>query len=445
MQTQTQTRTPTSTRTSNAFWLPFTAQRQFRGQPLLFTGAQGMHYTDSHGHQVLDAMAGLWCVNAGHGAPRIVAAIQEAAAKMDFVSSFRMSHPAAFQLADRVTQLAPDGIDHVFFTNSGSEAVDTALKIARAYHQARGDARRIKLVGRAKGYHGMGWGGLSVSGIARHKRDFGPLLPDTAHLPLPYDADSRFSRGQPPTGASYADALEQLLLVHDAATIAAVIVEPVTGSGGVYPPPVGYLQRLRELCTKHGILLIFDEVITGFGRVGAPFAANAFGVTPDVITCAKGMTNGAVPMGGVLVSRGIYDAFMTGAPDTIELFHGYTYSAHPLACAAALATLDTHAELDLAGRCARIAPAWEAQAHALRGERHVQDIRNIGLLGAIDVQPRAGAPGARGNDVQLACLEAGVLIRNSGDTLVLSPPLVISESQVAQVFETIRAALARTE
>jgi beta-alanine--pyruvate transaminase len=430
---------------SNAFWLPFTAQRQFRGQPLLFTHAQGMHYTDSQGRKVLDAMAGLWCVNAGHGVPRIVAAIQEAAAKMDFVSSFKMSHPAAFQLADRLTKLAPEGIDHVFFTNSGSEAVDTSLKIARAYHQAKGDARRTRLVGRAKGYHGMGWGGLSVSGIARHKRDFGPLLPDTSHLPLPYDADCRYSRGQPPHGASYADALEQLLVLHDPATIAAVIVEPVTGSGGVYPPPVGYLQRLRELCTRHGILLIFDEVITGFGRVGAPFAAQAFGVTPDIITCAKGMTNGAVPMGGVLVSKAIYEAFMAGSPDVIELFHGYTYSAHPLACAAALATLDTHEEQDLAKRTAGIAPTWEAAAHSLKGERHVADIRNIGLLGAIDLQPRAGAPGARGNEVQLACLEAGVLIRNSGDTLVLSPPLVISDTQVAQVFEAIRAAVLRTE
>jgi beta-alanine--pyruvate transaminase len=430
---------------SNAFWLPFTAQRQFRGQPLLFTHAQGMHYTDAQGRKVLDAMAGLWCVNAGHGVPRIVAAIQEAAAKMDFVSSFKMSHPAAFQLADRLTKLAPEGIDHVFFTNSGSEAVDTSLKIARAYHQAKGDARRTRLVGRAKGYHGMGWGGLSVSGIARHKRDFGPLLPDTSHLPLPYDADCRYSRGQPPHGASYADALEQLLVLHDPATIAAVIVEPVTGSGGVYPPPVGYLQRLRELCTRHGILLIFDEVITGFGRVGAPFAAQAFGVTPDIITCAKGMTTGAVPMGGVLVSRAIYEAFMAGSPDVIELFHGYTYSAHPLACAAALATLDTHDEQDLAKRTAGIAPTWEAAAHSLKGERHVADIRNIGLLGAIDLQPRAGAPGARGNEVQLACLEAGVLIRNSGDTLVLSPPLVISDTQVAQVFEAIRAAVLRTE
>jgi beta-alanine--pyruvate transaminase len=429
----------------NAFWLPFTAQRQFREQPLLFTAARGMHYTTADGREVLDAMAGLWCCNAGHGQPRIASAIAEAAARLDFVSSFRMSHPQAFELAERLAAIAPPGLGHVFFTNSGSEAVDTALKIARAFHVARGDARRTCLVGRAKGYHGMGFGGLSVAGIARHKRDFGPLLPDVAHLPLPYDARARFSRGLPATGAEYADALEQLLLVHDPATIAAVIVEPVTGSGGVYPPPAGYLQRLRELCTKHGILLIFDEVITGFARVGASFAAQAFGVTPDLLTCAKGMTNGTVPMGAVLASGAVYEAFMAGAPEVIELFHGYTYSGHPLACAAALATLDVHEELQLADRAARLAPQWEVAAHGLRQAPHVADIRNVGLLAAIDLAPRAGAAGARGNECQQACLDAGVLIRNSGDTLVLSPPVVISESQIAQVFETIAAALARVE
>jgi len=428
---------------STAHWLPFTAQRRFREQPLLFTRAAGMHYTTADGREVLDAMAGLWCCNAGHGQPHIASAIAEAAQRLDFVSSFKMSHPQAFELADRIVSYAPEGLSHVFFTNSGSEAVDTALKIARAYHQARGDARRTKLVGRAKGYHGMGFGGLSVAGIGRHKRDFGPLLPDTAHLPLPYDSRARFSHGLPATGADYADALEHLLLVHDAATIAAVIVEPVTGSGGVYPPPVGYLQRLRELCTRHGILLIFDEVITGFSRLGAPFAAQAFGVTPDLLTCAKGMTNGTVPMGGVLASRAIYEAFMDSAPDAIELFHGYTYSGHPLACAAALATLDLHRELDLAGRTARMAPLWENAAHSLREAPHIMDIRNAGLLAAIDLQPRPGAPGTRGNECQLACLEMGVLIRNSGDTLVLSPPLVIAENQVAQVFDTIRQALRR--
>jgi beta-alanine--pyruvate transaminase len=422
---------------SNAFWLPFTAQRQFRQQPLMISSAKGMHYTLADGREVLDAMAGLWCVNAGHGQPRITAAIAEAAGRLDFVSSFRMSHPQAFELADAIAALAPEGLNHVFFTNSGSEAVDTSLKIARAYHAARGDARRTRLVGRAKGYHGMGFGGLSVSGIARHKRDFGPLLPDTTHLPLPYDSRAAFSKGMAATGAEYADALEQMLLVHDAASIAAVIVEPVTGSGGVYPPPAGYLQRLRELCSKHGILLIFDEVITGFGRVGAPFAAQAFGVTPDLITCAKGMTNGTVPMGAVIAARHIYDAFMSGPGDVIELFHGYTYSAHPLACAAALATLEVHREQDLPGRAARMAPIWQEALHSLRGAPHVADIRNVGLLGAIDLQPRTGAAGARGNECQQACVDAGVLIRNSGDTLVLSPPLVISEAQVQQVVDAI--------
>jgi beta-alanine--pyruvate transaminase len=287
-------------RNQDGFWMPFTAQRRFRDRPLMFTAADGMFYRDADGRAVLDAMAGLWCVNAGHGQPAITAAIQESAARLDFVSSFKMSHPAAFELARGIAAIAPDGLNQVFFTNSGSEAVDTALKIARAYHQMRQDGRRIKLIGRAKGYHGMGFGGLSVSGIGRHKRDFGPLLPDTAHLPLPYDASSRFSAGRPTAGGStYADRLEELLLIHDPTTIAAVIIEPVTGSGGVYPPPLGYLERLRALCSRHGILLIFDEVITGFGRVGAPFAAQAFGVTPDLICCAKGMTNGAVPMGGV--------------------------------------------------------------------------------------------------------------------------------------------------
>jgi beta-alanine--pyruvate transaminase len=435
------------TTASKAFWLPFTAQRQFRSQPAapLFASAQGMYYTTVDGREVLDAMAGLWCCNAGHGNPLITQAIRQAAGQLDFVSSFRMSHAAAFELADRLIGIAPAGMHHVFFTNSGSEAVDTALKIARAYHQARGDARRVKLIGRAKGYHGMGFGGLSVSGIARHKRDFGPLLPETSHLPLPYDLRCRFSRGMSSQGAEHADALEQLLTIHDPGTVAAVIIEPVTGSGGVYPPPVGYLQRLAELCRRHGILLIFDEVITGFARVGAPFAAQAFGVTPDLLACAKGMTNGAVPMGGVMVTSEVYDAFMAGDSQTIELFHGYTYSAHPLACAAALATLEVHETLDLAGRVRTLATAWEASLHALRDARHVTDLRNIGLLGAIDLAPRAGQPGARGNECQAACFEAGILIRNSGDCLVLSPPLVITLEQIDRIFDTIRKALSHID
>ncbi|CAL76432.1 Aminotransferase class-III [Bradyrhizobium sp. ORS 278] len=425
----------------NSFWMPFTPNRQFKTNPRLFVAAEGMHYIKPDGGRVLDAMAGLWCVNAGHGQRRIVEAIQAQAAKLDFVSSFQMSHPAAFELAARIVAIAPDGLDHVFFTNSGSESVDTALKIARAYHRARGQGERIRFISRARAYHGMGWGGLSVSGLSRHRRDFGPLLPEIDHLPHTHDPErAAFSRGQPHWGVHFADELEKLLALHDPATVAAVIVEPVTGSGGVLPPPVGYLERLREICDRNGILLIFDEVITGFGRVGAAFAANAFGVTPDIITCAKGMTNGAVPMGGVIVHRNIHDTMMSG-PAGIELFHGYTYSAHPLACAAALATLDVYQEQDLFGRAERVAPLWENAVHALRQAPHVIDIRNIGLLAAIDLKPRDGAPGARGSECAARCFEDGVLIRGSSDTLVLSPPLIVSEEQIGAVFRTIRQAL----
>ncbi|MGJ5204439.1 aspartate aminotransferase family protein [Bradyrhizobium sp. HKCCYLR20261] len=424
-----------------SFWMPFTPNRQFKTNPRLFVAAEGMHYIKPDGARVLDAMAGLWCVNAGHGQRHIVEAIQAQAARLDFVSSFQMSHPAAFELAARIAAIAPEGLDHVFFTNSGSESVDTALKIARAYHRARGQGERIRFISRARAYHGMGWGGLSVSGLSRHRRDFGPLLPEIDHLPHTHDPErAAFSRGQPQWGVHFADELEKLLALHDPATVAAVIVEPVTGSGGVLPPPVGYLERLREICDHHGILLIFDEVITGFGRVGGAFAANAFGVTPDIITCAKGMTNGAVPMGGVIVHRNIHGAMMNGAPG-IELFHGYTYSAHPLACAAALAALDVYAEQDLFGRAQRIAPLWEKAVHALRQAPHVIDIRNIGLLAAIDLKPRDGAPGARGSECANRCFEDGVLIRGSSDTLVLSPPLIISEEQIEAVFRTIRQAL----
>ena len=429
---------------TSSLWAPFTAMRPFNRQPMLFDRAAGMHYTTTEGRDVLDAMAGLWCVNAGHGQPRIVEAIREAAGRLDFVSSFKMSHPAALILADQLVAKAPANLDKVFFTNSGSEAVDTALMIARAYHQARGDSRRTKLIGRAKGYHGMGFGGLSVSGIGRQKRDFGPLLGDVAHLPLPYDAGSRFSLGQPEQGAHYADALLHLLEVHDPATVAAVIVEPVTGSGGVYAPPLGYLQKLREICDRHGLLLIFDEVITGFGRVGHGFAAEAFGVTPDLMTLAKGLTNGAVPMGGVLVSGAVYEAFMQGPEQAIELMHGYTYSAHPLACAAGLATLEVHEELGLNAHVRQIAPLWQNTALALREQALVLDVRAIGLLCAVELKPREGAPGARAAEVAQRCFEAGVLVRASGENIVLSPPLIINQEQVAQVFSTLGKALEAT-
>jgi beta-alanine--pyruvate transaminase len=425
----------------DSYWLPFTAMRQFRSNPMMFVGAEGMHYIAADGRRILDAMAGLWCVNAGHAQPRIVEAIRESAGRLDFVSSFKMSHPGAFELADRLANVAPEGLNHVFFTNSGSESVDTALKIARGYHRARGDAGRTKLIGRAKGYHGMGFGGLSVGGIGRHKRDFGPLLPDVAHLALPYDRSMAFSHGQPSTGVAYADELEALLQVNDPATVAAVIVEPVIGSGGVYPPPVGYLDRLRAICTRHGILLIFDEVITGFGRLGRTFASQALGVTPDIITCAKGMTNGAVPMGGVIVSDAVFDEFMAAPPEVIELFHGYTYSGHPLACAAGLASLDVYEELGLFERAATIAPKWEEALHELKGEPHIADIRNIGILGVVELASRSGEAGARGSQVAQACYEDGVLVRASGDSIVLSPPLIINESQIGQVVDAIRSAV----
>jgi beta-alanine--pyruvate transaminase len=427
----------------HAFWMPFTPLRQFQAQPMNFVAADGLYYTADDGRQILDGMGGLWCVNAGHAQPKIVEAIRDMAGRLDFLSSFRMTHPGGPAAAQALTAIAPAGLDHVFFTNSGSEAVDTALKIARAFHQARGDSRRTKLIGREKGYHGMNMGGLSVGGIGRQKRDFGPLLPDTAHLPLPYDASMRFSDGQPGHGAEYAGALERLIAVHDAATIAAVIVEPVTGSGGVYPPPAGYLEALRAICEKNGILLIFDEVITGFGRMGASFAADAYGVTPDLITCAKGLTNGAVPMGAVLIRDTVFEAFMAGPPDVIELFHGYTYSAHPLACAAALATIEVHRELGLNERAKKIEPAWREHARALRGLPFVADIRTAGILAAIELQPRPGAPGARANEVAWACFEDELLVRASGDNIVLSPPLTIEAADVERIFDTIGKAIAK--
>jgi beta-alanine--pyruvate transaminase len=438
----TSSNTPLTREAMESFWLPMTPNRQFKAKPRLFVAAEGMHYVTHDGRRVLDAMAGLWCVNAGHGQKRIIEAIQSQATKLDFVSSFQMSHPAAFELARRIAEIAPKRLDHVFFTNSGSESVDTALKIARGYHRARGEASRIRFISRAKAYHGMGWGGLSVSGIVRHRKDFGPLLPEVEHLPHTHDPEhAAFSRGQPQWGAHLADELTKLLQIHDPSTIAAVIVEPVTGSGGVLPPPVGYLERLRTICDQHGILLIFDEVITGFGRLGAAFGANAFGVTPDLITCAKGMTNAAVPMGGVIVRDEVYETMMSGPESAIELFHGYTYSAHPLACAAGLAALDVYQDLGLFERAHKIAPLWENAAHALKDTPHVTDIRNIGLLAAIDLKPRDHAPGARGAACVDRCYDDDILIRGSGDTLLLSPPLIIAEEQIDAIFSAIRRAL----
>jgi beta-alanine--pyruvate transaminase len=423
------------------YWLPFTPNRAFKANPRLFVAGKGMYYTTADGRQVLDGMAGLWCVNAGHGQERITAAIREQAGHLDYVSSFQMSHPLAFKAAERIATLTPPGMDRVFFTNSGSEAVDTALKIARAYHRACGQAHRTMLIGRAKGYHGMGFGGLAVGGIGRQKRDFGPLLPGVAHLSHTHNREHQaFSKGQPAWGAHLADELEAMVQIYDPSTIAAVIVEPVTGSGGVLPPPKGYLEKLRAITEKHGILLIFDEVITGYGRLGAAFGSTALGVTPDIITCAKGMTNGAVPMGGVITSRKVYDGFMNGPESAVELMHGYTYSGHPLACAAALASIDVYEEQDLFARAARMAVYWEEQAHSLKGEPHVVDIRTIGLLAAIELAPK-DEPMSRSAPAGNFCFDAGVLLRTAGDALVLSPPLIISESEIDRIFDTIRKAV----
>ena len=425
-----------------AYWMPFTANRQFKKAPRMLAKASGVHYWTPEGRQILDGIAGLWCVNAGHGRHRIVQAIAQQAAEMDFAPPFNMGHPLAFELAERLVQLTPAGLDKVFFTNSGSEAVDTALKMAIGYHRARGEGSRTRLIGRERGYHGVNFGGISVGGIVANRKMFGPLLPGTDHLRHTHDLSrNAYSRGVPQHGAELADDLERMVTLHDASTIAAVIVEPVAGSTGVLLPPEGYLQRLRSICDKHGILLIFDEVITGFGRLGSPFAASHFGVTPDLMTVAKGITNGCVPMGAVFAKRHIHDAFMTGPEHLIEFFHGYTYSAHPLACAAAIGTLDTYAEEGLLTRAAQMAPVFEQALHSMRGLPNVIDVRNIGLVGGIELQPIAGQPGKRAFDAFLACWEKGVLIRTTGDTIALSPPLIIESSHIGQIVDTIAGVL----
>src|SRR5579864_136050 len=399
----------------SSFWMPFTANRQFKAAPRLLEAAKGMYYRTTDGREVLDGCAGLWCVNAGHSRAEIVEAITKQVSTLDFAPTFQMGHPLAFEAASKVAELMPEGLDRIFFTNSGSESVDTALKIALAYHRARGEGQRTRLIGRERGYHGVGFGGISVGGIAPNRKTFsGALLPAVDHLPHTHNLEhNAFSKGQPAWGAHLADELERLVTLHDASTIAAVIVEPIAGSTGVLVPPQGYLQRLREICDRHGILLIFDEVITGFGRTGAPFAAQEFGVTPDLITLAKGLTNGCVPMGGVLVSKPVYEAFMQG-PDGIELFHGYTYSAHPTACAAGLATLALYQQEGLLTRAKTLAKVWEEGAHALRGLPHVVDIRNYGLILGLELESIPGKVGARAFEVFTKCFERGLLIRQTG-------------------------------
>lgn len=423
------------------FWAPFTSMRQFKEQQMSFVSAKGMYYQTADGRSILDAMAGLWCVNAGHGQEKITEAIKKSAEKLDYVSCFKMNHPDASLMAQKVIELCPTEMGQVFFTNSGSEAVDTALKIARAYHSTRGDSKRTKFIGRSKGYHGMGFGGLSVAGLGRQKRDFGPLLGEVTHLPLPYDGSMRFSSGQPDHGQQYAEILNELLDVQDPTTVAAVIVEPVTGSGGVYPPPAGYLDKLREICHQHGVLLIFDEVITGFGRLGNSFAAQTFNVVPDIMTIAKGMTNGAVPMGGVVVKSALFDSMISVPYGGIELMHGYTYSAHPLACAAGLATIEVHKELGINENVKAIEPHWINSALSLRKEKGVSDIRAIGLLCAVELAGR-GAPGALANAVAQNCFDEGILVRASGDNILISPPLIINRAEVDRIFDTLTKAIA---
>ncbi len=428
----------------DAHWMPFTANRQFKKSPRLLVRAQGMHYWDQSGRQVLDAASGLWCVNAGHGRPRIVQAIQAQAAEMDYAPTFQMGHPKAFELAERIAAIAPAGMNKVFFANSGSEAVETALKMALAYHRVRGEGSRTRLIGRERGYHGVNFGGISVGGIVSNRKLFGNLLSGVDHLRHTHDpARNAFSVGVPAHGAELADDLERLVALHDASTIAAVIVEPVAGSTGVLIPPQGYLQRLREICDRHGIVLIFDEVITGFGRTGQPFAAQTFGVTPDLMTLAKGISNGSVPMGAVVARQHIHDAFMSGPEHLIEFFHGYTYSGHPLACAAALATLDTYAEEGLLTRAGELQDDFAQAVHSLRGEPNVIDVRNIGLVGGIELAPIPGQPSKRAFDVFLDCWQQGLLLRTTGDIVALSPPLIVERAQIGQIVETLRAAIRR--
>jgi beta-alanine--pyruvate transaminase len=421
-----------------ALWLPFTANRQFKAAPRLLARASGMHYWTADGREILDATAGLWCVNAGHARREITQAVAAQLETLDYGPTFQMAHPVAFQLANELVKIAPGGLDHVFFTNSGSEAVDTALKIALAFHRLRGEGTRTRLIGRERAYHGVGFGGISVGGISANRKTWSAsLLPGVDHLPHTHDpARNAFSRGAPEHGAQLAGELERLVALHDASNIAAVIVEPIAGSTGVLIPPRGYLQRLREICDAHGILLIFDEVITGFGRTGSAFAAQEFGVRPDLITLAKGLTNGCVPMGGVLVSKAVYEAFMQG-PDGIELFHGYTYSAHPAACAAALAALGLYRREGLLTRAASLAKYWEDAAHALRGLPHLIDIRNYGLILGLELESIAGKPGARGFEVFTRCFERGVLVRQTGDVIALSPPLIVEKSHIDQIFGTL--------
>ena len=425
----------------SAFWMPFTNNRDFKADPRLLVSAEGMYYKDVDGNQILDGTAGLWCVPCGHAQPKIVSAVSEMVKQLDFAPTFQMGHPAAFDLAERLMDYTNHKFGHVFYTNSGSEAVDTALKIALAYHKARGEGGRTRLIGRERGYHGVGFGGLSVGGIGPNRKHFGPLLTGVDHLPHTHNLlKNAFSRGEPDFGVELADELERLVALHDASTIAAVIIEPVSGSTGVLVPPKGYLKRLREICTKHGILLIFDEVITGFGRLTTPFAADYFEVEPDLMTTAKGLTNGVIPMGAVFSKKFIHDAFME-APAGIELFHGYTYSGHPVACAAALATLDVFQDQQILEHAKGIQAYWEDAVHALKGLPHVIDLRTIGLIAGIELEPIPGKPGARAYQALKKAFADGILIRTTGDIIALSPPLILEKQHIDELFGKLATVL----
>jgi beta-alanine--pyruvate transaminase len=425
-----------------AFWMPFTANRQYKKEPRMFVKAKDMHYTTHDGRQVLDGTAGLWCVNAGHCRPLITESIQQQAGELDYAPAFQLGHPKAFELANRLIDIAPDGMEHVLYTNSGSESVETALKVALAYHKVKGQGSRTRLIGRERGYHGVNFGGISVGGIVSNRKMFGTLLTGVDHMPHTHLPEKNaFTKGEPEHGADLATELERIVTLHDASTIAAVIVEPVAGSTGVLIPPKGYLQKLRDICTKHGILLIFDEVITGYGRLGTPFAAQYFDVKPDMIVTAKGLTNGVIPMGAVFVTSEIHDAFMSGPEHMIEFFHGYTYSGNPIACAAALGTLDTYRDEGLLTRAAELASYWADALHSLKDCPHVIDIRNIGLIGAIELAPIAGEPTKRAFSAFLKAYESGYLIRTTGDIIALSPPLIITKAQIDELIDGIRKVL----
>ncbi|MBT4162384.1 MAG: aspartate aminotransferase family protein [Gammaproteobacteria bacterium] len=430
----------------DSYWMPLTASRSFKKHPRFIVGANGMYYKDSQGNEVLDVSAGLWCVNAGHYREKINDAIAEQLKELDFAHSFNSGHPHAFRFASRLVEHFPDPLNHVFFTNSGSESVDTALKIALAYQQHKGEGTRQRLIGREKAYHGMGFGGISVGGLVKNRQNFGQLLPGTDHIRHTLDIErNAFSRGLPAHGAELAEDLLRLVDLHAAENIAAVIVEPVAGAGGVILPPEGYLQRLRDICTANGILLIFDEVITAFGRLGAASAAERFGVIPDIITTAKGITNATIPMGGVFVSDEIYNTFMSIDEPGVELSHGYTYSGHPVACAAGMATLDIYEEEQLFSRAQTLSDHWMESALSLQGEPNVIDVRTLPLIGAIELSPREGAPMQRGVEVGQKCYEKGAWVRNIGDAIVLSPPLIISEEEISQIFEIIRESIRETK